>query len=75
MKIFHFLAIKLCIDCKHFIGEKNTKYGKCGLFKKIEDYTLVNGKDVDIDHYYCLTARTDNRMCGEKGKKYQLKTV
>jgi hypothetical protein len=69
-------AEKFCVNCIHykkpFIGNK--LFGKCNVFqnevdvdKKI-DY-LVSGKK-DIEFIYCLTARQDENLCGEKGKYY-----
>ena len=69
-------AEKFCINCVHFkkpfIGNKLV--GKCSVFPKETDIDkkidyLVSGKK-DIEYIYCLTARQDENLCGEKGKYY-----
>lgn len=67
-------ALKLCVQCKHFIPHENPNLGKCALFKDINDYTLVTGKVV-LDYHPCYAARLSSRMCGEKGKLYEPKDI
>jgi hypothetical protein len=67
-------ALKLCVQCKHFIPNENQNLGKCSLFKDIHDYTLVTGK-VEVDYYPCYEARLSSRMCGEKGKLFEPKDI
>lgn len=78
MRILFFLpmisALKLCIQCKHFIPNDNPNLGKCSLFKDINDYTLVSGK-VEVDYHPCYAARISSRMCGEKGKLFESKDI
>ena len=67
---------KLCVNCKHFITDNDSgKFGRCSLFPKEEEniYTLVNGisEDKMIEYYLCVSARSRENMCGEKGKKYK----
>ena len=59
------LTPKLCIHCKHFIGN-----GKCALFSYKEEDDLVTGKVQEIQYRYCSTARSSERLCGKKGKYY-----
>ena len=67
---------KLCINCKYFINDlaSGNEYGKCSLFP-----TEVSGMNFfvtgikNIDYYYCLTARQDERLCGKEGNKYKNK--
>ena len=70
---------KLCINCKHFINNNNnhTKFGKCALLFKYENsYSLVNGDDdIEMNHYYCNTARNHENLCGKEGKLYERKVT
>lgn len=59
------LTPKLCIHCKHFIGN-----GKCRFFSYKEDDDLVTGKVQETQYRYCSTARSSERLCGKKGKQY-----
>ena len=67
-------AMKLCVQCKHFIPHENLNLSKCSLFKDINDYTLVTGK-VEVDYHPCYVARLSSRMCGEKGKLFEPKDI
>jgi hypothetical protein len=72
------MKIKLCVNCKHFIPDKNNnKFGKCSLFpiKKSNDYFLVNGIEENeiIDYNFCSVARIQDRMCGNEGKMHKRK--
>jgi hypothetical protein len=72
---------KLCINCKHFIPDKDgdNNYGKCSFFIKEESKTdfLVTGiKEENQDEYfYCSTSRGTNSMCGQEGKNYKKKRI
>jgi hypothetical protein len=71
------LKLKLCIKCKHFLTDGgNGEYGKCSLFPKENNdniMSLVNGiiQDEPNNYYYCSTARSSARMCGEEDTKYE----
>jgi len=61
----HVLTPKLCIHCKHFIGN-----GKCDLFTYKEEDDLVTGTVQETQYRYCSTARSSESLCGKKGKHY-----
>ena len=63
------LTPKLCIHCKHFIGNVKPIYGKCALFPYKED-DLVTGNFQETHYRYCSTVRSSERLCGKKGKHY-----
>lgn len=82
---------KICINCKHFMSSLDSKAenGKCALFikktteseyakrRQLIDF-LVTGKNppqIVLDYYYCCTARGDNDMCGEKGKRFEERLI
>jgi Pyruvate/2-oxoacid:ferredoxin oxidoreductase delta subunit len=52
---------KLCINCKHFIADKN----ECAIFG---DTDLVSGK---IDYKYAKSCRNDDKKCGETAIYYE----
>jgi len=52
---------KLCINCKHFIANKE----ECAIFG---DTNLVTGK---IDYKYASSCRTNEGKCGEKALYYE----
>jgi hypothetical protein len=68
---------KLCINCKYFINNHNTEYGKCSYFPRIikDDSFLVNGivKEINMDYFYCSILRGDENKCGKEGKIYKRK--
>lgn len=69
---------KLCIDCKHFIPDKDSgKYSKCFLCPTSQGKAnfLVSGTINIDDYYYCTTARSGNAICGEEGKYYKKKYI
>jgi hypothetical protein len=72
---------KLCINCKHFIPDKDgdNNYGKCALFIKEESKTdfLVTGINEikNSDYYYCATSRGPYSMCGQEGKYYKKRRI
>ena len=66
----HALTPKLCIHCKHFIGNRKPIFGKCALFSYKEEDDLVTGKVQETQYRYCSTARSSERLCGKKGKHY-----
>jgi hypothetical protein len=70
--------IPLCIHCKHYRNAffTDSKFGKCALFPIVvkDYYYLVNGvKPREAPDYYCSTARSCDRMCGEEGKHFEQK--
>jgi len=73
---------KLCIDCKYFMHNRKIfdqkMYGRCTLFpqKNSPLNYLVPGIDdklVTTSYFYCFTARNDENMCGNEGKKFEFK--
>ena len=74
---------KLCVNCKHFIGDPNNLiYGKCRLFpidnKYINDMGyLVTGikKNVTPEYSYCCILRNDEDLCGISGKMHKRKYI
>ena len=66
----HALAPKLCIHCKHFIGNGKPIFGKCALFSYKEEDDLVTGTVQETQNRYCSTARSSDRLCGKNGKYY-----
>jgi hypothetical protein len=67
---------KICINCRFFLKNNNPEFGRCACFPKNIDNSifLVTGKyDKNVEYYFCSTARTDEKMCGEQGKKYEEK--
>jgi len=80
LPVFSFKEMKhkLCVNCKHFIPDKNNnKFGKCSLFpiRKANDYFLVDGVNEDkiIDYNFCSIARLHDSMCGKEGKLHKRK--
>ena len=65
---------KLCINCKHFIPDHNSKYGRCLLFPTKEQAVnfLVNGLIDKDEYYFCSTSRSSSDMCGIEGKMYEI---
>ena len=53
--------LPMCIQCKHF---KIDTYGKCCLFP-------IDKLPIEKDYHYCVTARSYEYMCGEKGKQFE----
>jgi len=40
--------------------------------KKVNDYSLVNGKNYTyVEYQYCATSRSYDSMCGKEGKFYE----
>lgn len=71
---------KLCVNCKFFINDIiGDEFGKCSLFPKQESSEfnfLVTGiKNIDIDYYYCSSARQYEDLCGKEGNKYKNKST
>ena len=71
---------KLCINCKYFVTDSNSKFGKCTLFPKETEgdkYMLVNGiiEDENIEYNYCVISRGSDYMCGKEGKMYKNKNI
>lgn len=52
---------KLCINCKHFIGNNR----ECAIFG---DTNLVNGKN---DYVYASSARNDEKKCGKEAHYFE----
>ena len=69
--------IPLCIRCKHYRKAflQDSKFGTCALFPfTVKDDYLVNGvTSKKVVNYYCSTARSSDRMCGEEGKYFERK--
>ena len=69
----------LCIDCKFFTKEflKDNKYGKCLVFpieNLSKDYLIDGTKNTEqTEYFFCSTARSSERMCGEDGKHFEKK--
>ena len=69
----------LCIDCKFFTKEflKDNKFGKCTFFpieKSSTDYLVDGTRGFEpTEYFYCSTARSSERMCGEEGKHFEKK--
>jgi hypothetical protein len=67
---------KFCTNCKYFINyNKDQKYGKCLQFPSNIDNYLVTGNKLDLEYYYCTTARSSDNMCGVNGTKYEEKDL
>jgi hypothetical protein len=70
-----------CINCKYFMKNgffTSNQFGRCQKYFKTNDITseyLVSGeyKTPINDYYYCSTARSDNNMCGIRGKDFKKK--
>ena len=58
-------SLKLCINCKHFIPDKENIFGKCKMFPQIENklnYLMVLKKmDIPI-----VPLQEDSQICVEK---------
>ena len=71
--------IKICKNCKFFKKDfsTDTKFGHCSHFpiQETNNYFLVDGfKDTSpTSYYYCATARSSERMCGQEGKYFESK--
>lgn len=70
--------IPICIRCKHYRKAflQDSKFGTCALFPFTvkDDSYLVNGVvSKNAVNYYCSTARSSDRMCGEEGKYFERK--
>lgn len=72
------LRPKFCYNCRHFLPAENDGeaiFGKCAAFPVVvenKDYLITGVKDSEIiDHRYCSSARTNDRMCGEEGKLHK----
>jgi len=65
---------KFCINCKHFINDKNgnIQFGQCALFFR-EDTSFLVGGYVTKQPRYCSTARMSENMCGKEGKMFTRK--
>ena len=70
---------KFCKNCKYFIPGIEDKYGICSMFpKKDKNYYLVTGVYDPVDYsnyYYCVTARSNEDLCGLNAKKYKRKYI
>ena len=85
MKIILFLSVvsaldKLCMNCKHFKRDIFTpsRFAKCKKFLMIDNNVdhLIDGKKEETENmYYCSTARSSSRLCGEEGAGYEPKRV
>ena len=67
-----------CITCKYFIKDLWTenKFGKCARYPytpTTNNYVVGMGEAKKKEYNYCLTARTNEKMCGKKGKNYTKK--
>ena len=61
-----FSSKKLCTNCRHFIKpEDDREVGKCILFP------ILNDIDYDTNYLDCIRSRTNNYMCGYKGRYYE----
>jgi len=68
----------LCINCEHFIENKNKQYSKCRFFlRQNKDHFLITGEHPvqEEDFNYCTTMREYESYCGQKGKKFKPKHV
>ena len=73
---------KFCKNCKYFLPGIEDKFGKCFMFRQKEiDYFIVNGINEVLDlvdysnYYYCVTARSNEDLCGKNAKKYKRKYI
>ena len=70
--------LKFCINCVHcmpkiagtFFSYKLYEFAKCRANPKMPEF-LVAADPEKLN--YCSIARNDDRMCGEKGSKFQAK--
>jgi hypothetical protein len=77
LNLFHFIhsikttTNKFCINCKFFTCDifSSNKFGKCLLFPIHDNYFLVNNEQ-NVNNHFCVSARSDENMCGEKAKHY-----
>jgi hypothetical protein len=73
------LKPKFCVNCKYFITNNKTQFGKCSLFPKIENnnHWLVNGiyEDKINEYHYCNVVRGIENMCGPEAKMYKKKYI
>ena len=70
--------VKFCKDCKFFKKDflPQIKFGHCTHFpyQPSDDYLVDGVKDTSpSSYYYCGTARSSERMCGEEGKFFEPK--
>lgn len=60
-------AVKLCMNCKHFLKTPNKERGICMLF---HTFSLVTGEKRNVE---ATKARECESMCGPAGKSFNEK--
>lgn len=65
------IRTKFCSNCKYFIMNDDTSYGKCSMFPNEDPTFLMDGIVSSDDYNDCSTAKSYSYLCGKNGTKYK----
>jgi hypothetical protein len=65
-------ATNLCYKCKHYLPVAFAEKYEIGYYMgKCNKFINMNEKTGEVEHFYAVKCRVDEKMCGKEGKLYE----